>query len=199
MITMPLDIQPLTPARLPDLAELFGQGGDPKWCWCSWYRIRNADFSTGSTASHRAVMEAAVDEGDRGGQAPGLVAYDADGIVGWVSVGPRGDYERLTHSRVLAPVDDTPVWSIVCFVVAKRARGQGVARALLDGAIAFARSHGAPALEAYPVEVAEGKRIDSANVYKGTLAMFERAGFAVVERRLAQGAKTPRPIVRLAL
>jgi GNAT superfamily N-acetyltransferase len=193
------DIHPLTPDRLPDLAELFAQGGDPKWCWCTWYRIRNADFSTGSTASHRAVMEAAVEDGQRIGQAPGLVAYDADGIVGWVSVGPRGDYERLTHSRVLAPIDDTPVWSIVCFVVAKRARGQGVARALLDAAIAFARSHGAPALEAYPVEVAEGQRIASANVYKGTLAMFERAGFGLVERRLARGAKIPRPIVRLPL
>jgi GNAT superfamily N-acetyltransferase len=196
---MALDIQPLTPARLPDLAELFGQGGDPRWCWCSWYRLRNADFSKGSTASHRAMMEAAAEEGDRIGQAPGLVAYDEDGVVGWVSVGPREEYERLTHSRVLAPIDDTPVWSIVCFVVAKRARGQGVARALLDGAIAYARAHGAPALEAYPVEVAPGTRIDSANVYKGTLAMFERAGFEVVERRLAQGAKTPRPIVRLAL
>jgi len=28
-----LEIQPLTPARLPDLAALFAQGGDPKWCW----------------------------------------------------------------------------------------------------------------------------------------------------------------------
>ena len=196
---MGLVIQPLTPDRLPDLAELFGQGGDPKWCWCTWYRLRNAGFSNGSAESHRAVMETAVREGDDIGQAPGLVAYDEGGIVGWVSVGPRGDYERLTHSKVLAPVDDTPVWSIVCFVVGKRARGQGVARALLDGAIKYARQHGAPALEAYPVEVPEGQRVDSANVFKGTLTMFERAGFQVVERRLAQGAKTPRPIVRLPL
>ncbi len=31
-----LDIQPLTPDRLPDLAALFEQGGDPKWCWYKW-------------------------------------------------------------------------------------------------------------------------------------------------------------------
>jgi GNAT superfamily N-acetyltransferase len=199
VVDVKLDIQPLTTDRLPDLADLFGQGGDPRWCWCTWYRVRNADFSKGSTTSHRATMEAAVEEGDRIGQAPGLVAYDEDGVVGWVSVGPRADYERLTYSRVLAPVDDTPVWSVVCFVVAKRARGQGVAHGLLDGAIAYARAHNAPALEAYPLEVAPGKRIDSANVYKGTVAMFERAGFVVVDRRLAQGAKNTRPIVRLDL
>ena len=33
---MALDIQPLTPERLPHLAALFNQGGDPKWCWCDW-------------------------------------------------------------------------------------------------------------------------------------------------------------------
>ena len=74
-------------------------------------------------------------------------------VVGWVSVGPRGDYERLAHSRVLAPVDDKPVWSIVCFVVGRQARGQGVATALLDAAIDYARDHGATTLEAYPIEL----------------------------------------------
>jgi hypothetical protein len=28
-----LQIVPLTRERLPDLAQLFGEGGDPKWCW----------------------------------------------------------------------------------------------------------------------------------------------------------------------
>lgn len=197
---MALTIVPVTPERLPDLAELFGQGGDPKWCWCAWYRVRGTDFSKGSGARHRQVMEDAVVEGDTIGRAPGLLAYDTDGAaVGWVSVGPRSDYERLAHSRALAPIDDAPVWSIVCFVVGRRARGRGVATALLDGAIVFARDHGAAIIEAYPVEVAEGARIASASAYKGTLAMFERAGFEVVARRLAQGATTPRPIVRRIL
>jgi ribosomal protein S18 acetylase RimI-like enzyme len=194
-----LDIRPLTPERLPDLAELFGQGGDPKWCWCAWYRVRSTDFSKGSTAGHRAVLEAAVDHDAQDGRAPGLIAYRDDAPVGWVSVGQRIDYERLTHSRILAPVDDQPVWSIVCFVVGRRSRGQGVARALLDTAIEYAREHDATMLEAYPVEVPDGERIDAAQVYKGTLSMFERAGFQVVERRTSPGTKRPRPIVRLAL
>ena len=193
---MGLEIAPVTPDRLPDLASLFGQGGDPRWCWCSWYRVRNADFSRSSGARHREVLETAVEEGAATGRAPGLLAYDDGTPVGWVSVGPREDYERLAHSTVLGPVDDTPVWSIVCFVVAREARGQGVARALLEAAIAYAAEHGATTLEAYPVEVPEGARIDSASVYKGTLGMFERAGFSEVARRLARGAKTPRIIVR---
>ena len=138
-------------------------------------------------------------ENARDGRAPGLVAYDGDETVGWISIGPRDDYERLAHSRVLAPIDETPVWSIVCFVVGRRARGRGVARALLQAGIAYAREHRARTLEAYPVEVPTGGRIPSADVYRGTLSMFEAAGFKLVARREAPGGRGTRPIVRLEI
>jgi GNAT superfamily N-acetyltransferase len=198
-MTSALDILPLTPERLPDLAALFEQGGDPKWCWCAYFRIRGFDFSSGGKARHRSVMETAVAETADEGRAPGLVAYDDGEAVGWISIGPRDDYERLAHSRVLAPIDDKPVWSIVCFVVGRQSRGRGVARALLDAGVTYARHHGAKMLEAYPVDVPGGERIPSANVFRGTLTMFERAGFKVVARRSAPGAPTPRPIVRRAI
>lgn len=190
-----LEILPLTPDRLPDLAGLFGQGGDPKWCWCSFYRVRGVDFRTATAKGNRAVLERATATTARQGRAPGLIAYRDGEAIGWMSLGPRDDYERLQHSKVLAPIDDRPVWSIVCFVVARHARGQGVARALLDAAIAYARDHGATLLEAYPADT-EGGRIPAANAFKGTVSMFEQAGFEVVERRQANRASAPRPIVR---
>lgn len=193
-----LDIRPLTPERLPDLASLFEQGGDPKWCWCAYFRIRGFDFSKGSKARHRAAMESATHESNKAGRAPGLVAYQGDEAVGWISIGPREDYERLAHSTVLKPLDDKPVWSIVCFVVGRRSRGAGVATALLDAGIDFAREHGATLLEAYPVEVASGERVRPGDVYRGTLSMFERAGFTVAERRPTPGG-APRAIVRRAI
>jgi GNAT superfamily N-acetyltransferase len=194
-----LSIVPLTTDRLADLAALFEQGGDPKWCWCAYFRVRSTDFSKGSKTRHRTVMEASVADVAAEGRAPGLVAYVGDEAIGWISIGPRDDYERLAHSRVLAPVDDSPVWSIVCFVVGRRSRGRGVARALLAAGIDYAREHGARMLEAYPVEIPKGGRIPSADVYRGTLSMFEAAGFAVVEHRPVPGGTSDRPIVRLAL
>ena len=190
-----LRIVPLTRARLPDLAGLFDQGGDPKWCWCSYYRLRSLDFHGATPASNRRVLEGAVESTAGERRAPGLVAYRDGEVVGWVSVGPRDDYERLRHSKVLAPMDDRPVWSIVCFVVARRARKQGVARALLDAAVAYAAEHGATLLEAYPVD-ASGGRVPAATAFKGTVSMFEGAGFAVVDRRRANRAGPLRPIVR---
>jgi ribosomal protein S18 acetylase RimI-like enzyme len=185
---------PLTPDRTADLAMLFDAGGDPKWCWCAYYRFRGRDWTNSTAAKNRAALERlAADD-----PAPGLVAYEGDEVVGWVSLGPRESYGRLAFSRVLAPVDDTPVWSIVCFVVGRQRRGQGIADALLAAAIEHARSHGATMLEAYPADTA-GERIPSANAFKGTLSMFERAGFTVVARRQATAGSPPRPIVRLAL
>jgi GNAT superfamily N-acetyltransferase len=187
-------ILPLTPARLDDLATLFDQGGDPKWCWCAYFRVRGMSWSNSTPATNRALL---TDLADRP-IAPGLVAYRDGQAVGWVSLGPRTDYERLAYAKLLAPIDDLPVWSIVCFVVGRRERGQGVANALLDAAIAYARAHGATTLEAYPVDT-DGGRIPAANAYHGTLSMFERAGFTVVTRRQATSTSSAKPIVRLEL
>jgi GNAT superfamily N-acetyltransferase len=191
----PIEIHPLTPTRVPDLATLFDQGGDPKFCWCTWYRLRNVDFGTATAASNRRVLEDAVTTTAAEHRAPGLVAYRDGEAVGWVSLGPREDYDRLTHSRILAPIDDKPVWSIVCFVVGRRHRGQGIASALLEAAVDYARAHGATLLEAYPVDTGSG-RVPAATAYKGTVGMFERAGFSVAERRRANKSAPERPIVR---
>jgi GNAT superfamily N-acetyltransferase len=187
-------VHPLTPDRWDDLAALFQEGGDPKWCWCQFYRERGLDWSNSTAKSNRERLASLT----RDGPAPGLVAYDGDRAVGWVSLAPRPAFDRLTHAKVLAPVDDKPVWSIVCFVVSRKARGRGVARALLDAAMAWAKDQGATILEAYPSDT-DGRRIPSANAYHGTLSMFEDAGFEVVARRQANRTTPVRPIVRLEL
>jgi GNAT superfamily N-acetyltransferase len=189
------DIRPLTAATWDALAALFSEGGDPRWCWCAWFRRRGLDWSNSTPESNRDLLRRLVDEGPR---PPGLVALRDGRGIGWVSVGPREEYERLAQSRVLARVDDQPVWSIVCFVVSRRERGRGLATALLEAAIEHARSQGARLLEAYPVHTG-GQRIASSSAYHGTLRMFERAGFRVVTERRATAGSRPRPIMRLEL
>jgi GNAT superfamily N-acetyltransferase len=193
-----LEIHPLTPKRLPDLAALFGQGGDPKWCWCAYYRMRGMNWSNATPAGNRRVLEQAVRTDAREGRAPGLVAYRDGEAVGWVSLAPREEFERLEHSTSLARLDAKPVWSIVCFVVGRKARGQGVATSLLAAAVDYARDHGATLLEAYPVDTAGG-RVPAANAFHGTLSMFEGAGFKVAAQRQARGSSVVRPIVRRAI
>jgi GNAT superfamily N-acetyltransferase len=165
----PLEIIPLTPDRWDDAAALFGEGGDPRTCWCMFWRLRSKDWSFTKAGETRDAFHRLVDE-DRD-PAPGLLAYRDGRAIGWVSVAPREDYERLTNSRVRPRIDDTPVWSVVCFVVSKSARGAGLTRRLLDAAADYARAHGAPGLEAYPVDPGEG-RIPAALGYTGMLSTF---------------------------
>ena len=131
-------------------------------------------------------------------RAAGLVAYRDGVAIGWVSVGPREDYPRLGRSRALGPVDDIPAWSIVCFVVSPAERGRGVASALLHAAVRYARQNGATVIEGYPAETG-AMRIADSDAYKGTVTMFERAGFEVVARRRASRTAAERPIMRKRL
>ena len=196
-----LDISPLSSDNWDALADLFAEGGDPRWCWCQYWRLRAKDFGAAKVPELRARLH---DQAERGNPPPGLVAFEGTGgdarAVGWVSLGPRDDYERIVRSKVIPTVDDRPVWSIVCFAVSASARGRGVARTLLDGAVAYAREQGAEALEAYPVRTEAGEEIHSDAAFTGTLPMFEHAGFRVVAERASDpSASRPRVVVRREL
>jgi GNAT superfamily N-acetyltransferase len=194
--TTPIDVEvvPLTRDRVEDLATLFAEGGDPKNCWCAFWRVRGSGWQGWTAEKNRPVVEGLAGHDP----APGLVAYAQGRAVGWVSLGPREDYERLERSKVLARIDDRPVWSIVCFVVSRSVRGRGVAHALLAAAIAYARDHGASTLEAYPVDPSRG-RVPAASAFMGPFGMYERAGFEVAGHRQWNPTTPVRPIVRLEL
>jgi len=129
----------------------------------------------------------------KAGRPPGLVAYHDEIPVGWISVGPREEFLKLQRSPVMKPVDNAQgIWSVICFVVPPVYRGQGVAHALLKGAIAYARQHGAKLIEAYPVDKLVRSHDDA--MWFGPKSMYDRAGFKEVARR-----KPTRPVVRLKL
>ena len=196
-----IEIRPLTGESWEALAALFREGGDPRWCWCQYWRLRSKDFGASKVPELRERLRAQTVAAYGGDDVtPGLVAFEGDRAVGWVSLGPRDAYARITHSRVIPKVDDRPVWSIVCFAVPARARGRGVGRALLDAAIAFASAEGAQALEGYPIDIEAGEAIHPDAAFTGTLPMFERAGFVVVANRASDPSSAhTRVVVRREL
>jgi len=173
---------PLNNSTWDDLETLAGRSGSTvlRSCWCMFYRT-TGDFglTLASGPEHRERLRDVVDDG----ASPGLVGYLDGEPAGWISLGPRGDYPRLDGSRITRPVDDTPVWSVVCSFVGKDFRGQGVQRRLLAAAIDFARDRGAKAVEAYPVD--KGTRSDNGAMWWGSRSLYEQAGFREVERRSA--------------
>jgi GNAT superfamily N-acetyltransferase len=94
-------------------------------------------------------------------------------------------------SRILKPVDDRPVWSVVCFFVAKPYRRRGLSTQLLDEAAKYARKRGARIVEGYPVEPKTETRSPDVFVWPGLASAFRKAGFEEVARR-----SPTRPIMR---
>jgi hypothetical protein len=186
-----ITVKPLTSERWPDFEAVFNAKGCSvaRGCWCMYYRDSgrlSPPAGVRPSDQRKRRMKALV----VAGPPPGLLGYFGKVPVGWVSLGPRSDYARLRRSSVMKPVDDQPVWSIICFVVPSQFRNKGVASALLAGAIGYARKCGATLLEGYPVDRVGHDRDDS--LWFGTKSMFDAADFEVVARR-----KPQRPIVRL--
>lgn len=192
-----MEIAPATTQQWPLLAELFAAGGDPAWCWCQYWRKPGSNWSNTTADQNREDLRALV--GRASDPAPGLVALRGEKAVGWVGLGPREDFPRLGRSRTIPQLPGDGVWVVNCFVVARTARRSGVASALLDAAVAYAREHGARTLEGYPVQTG-GARIASASAYTGTARMFERAGFSVASETTSKaGVGLPRIVARLDL
>lgn len=128
---------------------------------------------------------------------PGVIAYLDGEPVGWAGLHPRAD-TSFAKSRLIPHVDDLDVWSLWCFRVRPGFRKQGVMRALIDGAVAYARESGAPAIEGYPVDNG-GERVNLTMAYVGTRSLFEKAGFTKAADTGSVLDGFPRVVMRKAL
>lgn len=170
-------VVPATADTWADIETLMGQSGSVKGCWCMFFRQtpqeRHRDWGDGNKDALRTLVE--------DGRQPGLVAY-RDGIpAGWVSISPRGEFSRLGRSPVSKPIDDQPVWSLVCLYVKPGHRKLGIARAMVRAALEDAKSRGARLVEAYPVDDAGG-RIPQESAYHGWVSLLASEGFTEVAR-----------------
>lgn len=184
-----LTFHPLTQNLWRDFEILFGENGACGGCWCMHWKLRGKAFEENKGGNNRQMQKSVVDSK----VVPGLLAYSDGYPVGWVAVEPRGQYPRLAHSKVLAPVDEQEVWSITCLFVEKKHRRKGISAALIQAAAEYAASQGARIVEGYPIETKEASA-PPVFIFTGIPSAFEQAGFVEVARR-----SPTRPIYRLTI
>jgi len=151
-----------------------------------YWRLTQSQFRKQKGAANKRALGKIV----ASGEAPGLLAYAGGEPVGWCAIAPREAYIRLEGSRILKPVDSQPVWSVVCFFVAKPFRRRGVTVALIRAATEYAEERGAVVIEGYPIDAATGT-IPDVFAWTGLAPAFRKAGFDEVARR-----SPARPIMR---
>ena len=193
---MTWETHPVTPDRFDDFADVVNKNRRANHCWCLSHRLQAKEIEelggTGDDQREQAMRRLCERE-----HPPGVVTYLDGEPVGWCSIGPRSEIPRLAASQLIRPVDDVPVWSIICVVVRSGFRKRGVTGPLIEGAVEYARSRGAPAVEAHPVDPPD--RMDLTMAFVGTKAMFDRAGFEVVGTTEAVASRMPRLVMRRTL
>ena len=193
---MKLTTKPLTKKTWKDFENLFGSRGACGGCWCMAWRLKSSEFEKKKGDGNRKAMKYLVENGKQ----IGIIGYIGKEPIGWCAVAPREKFIRLENSRVLARLDEEPVWSITCFFIAKNYRRMGLSSELLKSVIDYckklnsAKSHPAnkkvKMLEGYPT-VPYNTSIPATFAWTGIPSAFEKAGFKEAARR----SKT-RPIMR---
>lgn len=170
-----ITVEPLTPALRETYLDYFDTDAvadNAGWAGCYCY-FPHADhaarkWNVRSSAENRSAAASMLESGTM----HGYLAFAEGRPIGWCSANTRDIYTIFDSD----PRDQSAIGVVACFVVAESHRGQGVARALLESAIAGFREQGIETVEAFPLEEAE----TAASNHFGPLSMYQRAGFKVV-------------------
>jgi ribosomal protein S18 acetylase RimI-like enzyme len=173
---MSYTIRPLDSSTWDAFAELVERNnGIFGGCWCISYHLRPGEQGT----DYRAAKQARV----RDGRAHAALVFDEHDVAqGWCQYGSPAELPNIKHRREYDK--DAPPradWRITCFYVDTKHRGQGVARAALEGALDQIAAAGGGRVEAIP-EVTTGRAAQGRFLFSATVELFEDYGFSRVRQ-----------------
>ena len=173
---MPFTVRPLDASTWDAFAEVVERNnGVFGGCWCIGFHAERGTRDT----SPRSLKEELV----RTGRAHAALVLDEDGVAqGWCQYGSPAELPNIKHRRVYdKDAPPLPDWRITCFYVDTKHRGQGIARAALEGALDQIAGAGGGLVEAIP-EVTEGRVAQGRFLFSATVELFEDLGFSRVRQ-----------------
>ena len=174
VVVPPYTIRPLEASTWDAFVELVERNdGIYGGCWCI---VHHVEYQRGD--DRRALKEQLV----RSGRAHAALVFDEEGLAqGWCQFGAPEELE-LRHGRAYEKDPPPPArWRIACIFVDKRHRGQGVARAGIEGALALMAADGGGLVEAIS-ETTDGRQAQGRFLFSATVELFEECGFARVRQ-----------------
>ncbi|MEI2776109.1 MAG: GNAT family N-acetyltransferase [Tetrasphaera sp.] len=169
-------ITPLDSSTWDAFAELVERNnGVFGGCWCIGFHPECGQRGL----DHRAAKEERV----RTGRAHAALVLDADGLAqGWAQWGDPDELAGIKHKRAYdKEPPQLPDWRITCVFADKRHRGQGIARAAVEGAIAMIAAEGGGLVEAIS-EVTDGRVAQGRFLFSATVELLEDLGFERVRQ-----------------
>jgi GNAT superfamily N-acetyltransferase len=162
--------QPLDASTWDAFADLVERNnGVYGGCWCIACHV---EFRRG-VSDPRTLKEQLVKQG----RAHAALVFDEAGVAqGWCQYGTPDELD-LKHGRAYA-AHPPPLasWRITCIFVDKRHRGQGIARAALEGALEQIAAAGGGLVEAIS-ETTAGREAQGRFLFSATVELFEQYGY----------------------
>ncbi|SDK37171.1 GNAT family N-acetyltransferase [Nonomuraea jiangxiensis] len=168
---MSYTVRPLDAATWAAFAELLERNnGIFGGCWCVGFHPEGNQRGPG----RRAIKEDRV----RTDRAHAALVLDEHGTAqGWCQYGSPDELPGIKHRRAYhKDAPPRPDWRITCFYVDKRHRGQGVARAALEGALDQIAQAGGGLVEAISEATAD-REAPARFLFSATVELFEQYGF----------------------
>lgn len=173
---MAYTVRPLDASTWDAFAELLERNnGVFGGCWCIGFHPEGAKREI----DRRAVKEDLV----RTDRSHSAVVFDSAGAAqGWCQYGSPAELPGIKHRRQYDKEPPPfPDWRITCFYVDPRHRGQGIARAALEGALDQIARAGGGLVEAIS-EVTAGREAPGRFLFSATVELFEDFGFSRVRQ-----------------
>lgn len=168
-------IEPLGPAIWPAYADL-AERHNGVWggCWCTWFHLY-PDPPERREIGNRELKRRLVETG----RSPAAVVMAGDEAIAWAQYGTVAQLPNIHHRKQWeAELVRIPDFRITCLFVDRRYRRQGMAEVAVRGALALIAGAGGGLVEAYPHDLAPGRKVSSSFLYNATRSMYERLGFA---------------------
>lgn len=180
-------IVPANAAACKDLSVVFGSRGMGHRCQCQRYKLDPGESFSAMPQPERAyrLRQQTDCSNPASGTTSGLVAYLHEEPVGWCAVEPRPNFTGLVRVFKVPwegraeDKTDANIWALTCLFTRAGFRKRGVSKALAIAAVEHARSHGARAIEAYPIMT---KDVIAEELHVGSPATFAAAGLVEVHR-----------------
>jgi GNAT superfamily N-acetyltransferase len=164
-------------------------------CFCRWWHFpgdkNDWQLNCATPNANQQAMREAI--ASHAPEMQGFVALRAEQALGWLKLSEAQAVTKLYDQRLYRGLpcfdgDRQGIYTVGCMLVSPDQRRTGIARSLLQHAIAWAEEHGAQAIEAFPHRAAQ----HAAGLWLGPHELYQELGFRTVHDF------EPYPVLRLS-
>lgn len=199
-VYMKIEIKPLTLDNFADYESLTSceSGGG---CYCSFWHQKWVSMTDWEKCKKETpeVNRSIVYEKVRSGFHVGVLVYENEKLVAWISVGPLIDFYWTWRRAAKLQGDAKEVAGIVCFTLAPNYRNKGLQKTILEELKSYGRSQSWKAIEGYPFDKSALEKYKSDVIWPGLEKGFLEAGFTRTDAHWLSNDQAERSIYRVEL